>query len=72
MNDADLIWIPRVNTIEGMNQNHIQKWGWRVGNRDLVFNASVSRVGAEIKSNTGGVNIYVKILKIFQMLKNLR
>jgi len=27
MNDADLIWIPRVNTIDGMNQNHIQKWG---------------------------------------------
>ena len=31
MNDGvDLIWIPRVNTIEGMTQEHIQKWGWRV------------------------------------------
>jgi len=31
MNDnVDLIWIPRVNTIEGMTQEHIQKWGWRV------------------------------------------
>ena len=25
-----MIWIPRVNTIEGMEQHHIQKWGWRV------------------------------------------
>ena len=31
MNDGvDLIWIPRVNTVEGMTQEHIQKWGWRV------------------------------------------
>ena len=31
MNDnVDLIWIPRVNTIEGMTQEHIQKWSWRV------------------------------------------
>jgi len=31
MNDGvDLIWIPRVNTIEGMTQEHIQKWSWRV------------------------------------------
>ena len=31
MNDGvDLIWIPRVNTIEGMEQHHIQKWNWRV------------------------------------------
>ena len=35
---------------------------WTVGKRDLVFNASVSRVGAEIKSNTGGVNIFANIL----------
>ena len=30
INDVDLIWIPRVNTIEGMEQHHIQKWGWKV------------------------------------------
>ena len=30
INDIDLIWIPRVNTVEGMEQKHIQKWGWRV------------------------------------------
>jgi len=30
INDVDLIWIPRVNTIGGMEQKHIDKWGWRV------------------------------------------
>ena len=35
---------------------------WTVGKRDLVFNASVSRVGAEITSNTGGVNIFANII----------
>ena len=34
---------------------------WTVGQRDLVFNASISRVGAEITSNTGGVNIFANI-----------
>ena len=38
------------------------KMSWTVGQRDLLFNASVSRVGAEIKSNTGGVNIFANIL----------
>ena len=26
----DLYWIPRVNTVEGLTQQHIQKWGWKV------------------------------------------
>ena len=30
INDVDLLWIPRVNTIEGMEEHHIRKWGWRV------------------------------------------
>jgi len=30
INDVDLLWIPRVNTIEGMEEHHIKKWGWRV------------------------------------------
>ena len=37
MNDGvDLIWVPRVNTIEGMEQKHIQKWGWRVDDKGWV------------------------------------
>jgi len=36
INDVDLIWIPRVNTIEGMEEEHIQKWGWRVSEKGWV------------------------------------
>ena len=33
MNDGvDLVWIPRVNTIDGMRDEHIQRWGWVVDN----------------------------------------
>ena len=34
---------------------------WTVGQRDLTFDAYISRVGAEITSNTGGVNIFANI-----------
>ena len=29
-NDVDLIWIPRVNTVEGLTEEWTRKWGWRV------------------------------------------
>ena len=30
INDVDLIWIPRVNTVEGLTDEWANKWGWRV------------------------------------------
>ena len=30
---VDLYAVPRVNTVEGLTQEHIQKWGWNV-NKD--------------------------------------
>ena len=35
-NDVDLIWLPRVNTVEGITDEHIQKWGWRVNEQGWV------------------------------------
>ena len=29
-NDVDLVWVPRVNTVEGLTDEHCAKWGWRV------------------------------------------
>ena len=26
----EMLLVPRVNTVEGLTQEHIQKWGWRV------------------------------------------
>ena len=53
MNSVDLIWIPRVNTIEGMEQHHIQKWGWRVSEKNWVnypdYQARVFRRDSDIR-----------------------
>ena len=35
-NDVDLIWIPRVNTVKGITQEHIDKWGWRVSSKGWI------------------------------------
>ena len=34
--DVDVYLVPRVNTVEGLTQEHIQKWGWRVDNNGWV------------------------------------
>ena len=36
INDVDLIWIPRVNTVDGFTQEDVQKWGWRVDEKGWV------------------------------------
>ena len=35
-NDIDLIWVPRINTVDGLTESHIQKWGWRVSEAGWV------------------------------------
>ena len=35
-NDVDVILVPRVNTVEGLTPQHIQKWGWNVDERGWV------------------------------------
>ena len=34
--DKDLIVVPRINTVEGLTEEHIQKWGWRVDEKGWV------------------------------------
>ena len=29
-NDVDAIWIPRINIVNGISQQHIDKWGWTI------------------------------------------
>ena len=36
INDVDMIWIPRVNTVEGLTQEHINKWGWELNEQGWV------------------------------------
>jgi len=35
-NNVDVILVPRVNTVEGLTQEHIQKWGWNVNEKGWV------------------------------------
>tara|TARA_B100000963_G_scaffold300193_1_gene272464 strand:+ start:3713 stop:4342 length:630 start_codon:yes stop_codon:yes gene_type:complete len=32
----DLIYIPRINTVEGLTNEHVKKWGWNVNNEGWV------------------------------------
>ena len=36
INDVDLLWIPRVNTVEGFTDEDVQRWGWRVSEQGWV------------------------------------
>ena len=53
INEVDLIWIPRVNTIEDMKEEHIQRWGWRVTENGWVnypdYQARVFRNDEDIR-----------------------
>ena len=35
-NDVEVLRVPRVNTVKGLTQEHIQKWGWVVDSKSRV------------------------------------
>jgi len=35
-NPVDVIFLPRVNTVEGLTDEHIKKWGWNVNEKGWV------------------------------------
>lgn len=35
-NDVDVILVPRVNTVDGLTQDHIQRWRWNVNEKGWV------------------------------------
>jgi len=36
VNEVDLIWIPRVNTVEGFTDEDVHRWGWRIDEKGWV------------------------------------
>ena len=36
VNNVDAILVPRINTVKGLTQEYIQKWGWRVDDKGWV------------------------------------
>ena len=53
INDVDLLWIPRVNTVEGFTNEDVQRWGWRISEQGWVnypdYQARVFRNREDIK-----------------------
>ena len=33
---TDIFWVPRINKVEGLTQEHIDKWGWNVDDQKRV------------------------------------
>jgi glycosyltransferase involved in cell wall biosynthesis len=52
-NPVDIIFVPRVNTVEGLTQEHIDKWKWRVNENGWVnwpdYQARIYRVTDDIE-----------------------
>ena len=34
--EIELYWVPRINTVEGLTQEHVQKWRWNVNEKGWV------------------------------------
>jgi glycosyltransferase involved in cell wall biosynthesis len=34
--NVDLIWVPRINTVDGLTQKHIIEWNWRVNDKGWI------------------------------------
>lgn len=36
VNEVDIIFVPRVNTVKGLTDSHVQQWGWNVNDMGWV------------------------------------
>ena len=36
LNEVDVLKVPRINTVKGLTEKHIQKWGWNVNDKGWV------------------------------------
>jgi glycosyltransferase involved in cell wall biosynthesis len=34
--ELDVFLVPRINTVEGLTQEHIEKWGWNINDRSWI------------------------------------
>jgi glycosyltransferase involved in cell wall biosynthesis len=50
--EVDLYYVPRINTVSGLTQEHIQRWGWRVENGKVNYpdyQTRIYRNNSEVK-----------------------
>ena len=71
INEVDLIWIPRVNTVDGFTQEDVQRWGWRVSEQGWInypdYQARVFKNKKEIRW-TRPLHEYIKGCKTYSHL----
>ena len=39
--DVDLIFVPRINTVDGLTEEHVKKWGWRLSTIENHVNEKI-------------------------------
>ena len=54
--DKDLILVPRINIVNGLTEEHIQKWGWNVNEKGWVNFPDVQTRIYKRSSKIGWVN----------------
>lgn len=69
--EVDMFLVPRVNTVEGITEEHIQKWGWRVNSDGWVnypdYQTRIYRNSPDIKW-VGNVHERINGTKTFSPL----
>jgi glycosyltransferase involved in cell wall biosynthesis len=52
-NSADLLWVPRINVVQGATEEHIQKFNWKINQRGWEgfpdYQARFARVNSKIR-----------------------
>ena len=75
-NDIDVVRVPRINTVEGLTQEHISRWKWHVNERGWVNFPIISGEFTEIHRKYVGKIKYMRYLAViklwqyFQQMKN--
>jgi glycosyltransferase involved in cell wall biosynthesis len=46
-NPVDVVFVPRVNTVEGITEHHIFKWGWRISKLETLIGEKIIDTDSE-------------------------
>ena len=64
---VDMFIVPRINTVDGLTQEHIQKWGWNINEQGWV---NFPDYQSRIYRNAQGIEWGGKVHEIIQGTKN--
>ena len=61
--DIELYWVPRINTVDGLTEEHINKWKWNINEKGWVnFPDSQQRIYKNCKSITWQKNVHERLV----------